>query len=35
MGTIIVSAFVDDMGNLVFPHKLENFINRYNFFKGN
>lgn len=35
MGTIIVGAFVDDMGNLVFPYKLENFISRYNLFKGN
>ena len=33
MGTLIVGRFVDDFGEEIYPCMLENYINRYNFFK--
>lgn len=31
---IIVSRFVDDFGNEVFPYLLESFLARFYFYKG-
>ncbi len=31
---MIVTSFVDDFGNLVYPYELPNYMGRYYFFRG-